>query len=399
MSRLAFRLKLPARVRLRRVCAALALTCAACYPFPEGGANCRPSDLSCSGAAYLSFLRIESRGKFVYVANFATDSISGYALDFRTGALAPLSGFPKAAGDGPAALVTSNDGRRLYVANGNALTISAYDIDPTSGALTEISGSPFGLPATSVLTLAIDPRDRYLYLSRMTAVQGLAGFQINSQTGALTSIPGAPFLGGSDMRGVAVSRDGQYVFHSDNGNGDVQVGAISDASGAPVFVTGIAPTFNPEALTASRSGDYLFIHQSGGQLDVVRTSAPSFPIVASFGLAAAHTSDQPFAVHPLLRFVYLPLNTAGIDGLRFDATSGVLSRLPGAPFSIGNIRTVAYDPSGRYLYALANTANELHVYETDSTSGALTVAPGSPYALPGDPREVAIVGETLRFPF
>lgn len=399
MAPLAFRPKFLDRVRLRRACAGLALACATCFPFPEGGENCRPSDLSCSGAAYLGFLRIESRGKFVYVANFATDSISGYSLDFRTGALTTLPGFPVAAGDGPAALAVTHDGRRLYVVNGNSQNISAFTIDSFSGALTEISGSPFGLPATSVLTLALDPRDRYLYLSRMTAVQGLAGFQINSQTGALTPIPGAPFLGGSDMRGVAVSRDGQFVFHSDNGNGDVQVGAISDASGAPVFVTGIAPTFNPEALTASRSGDYLFIHQSGGQLDVVRTAASGFPIVASYGLAAAHTSDQPFAVHPLLRFVYLPLNTAGIDGLRFDAASGVLSRLPGAPFAVGAIRTVAYDPSGRYLYAVANSTNQLHVYETDSASGALSVAPGSPYALPGDPREAAIVGETLRFPF
>src|SRR6266853_3744637 len=59
---------------------------------------------------------------------------------------------------------TTNPGRFLYVANGGSNSISAYVIDAKSGALTPVGGSPF--PAGSVpSSIAVDPSGKFAYVS------------------------------------------------------------------------------------------------------------------------------------------------------------------------------------------------------------------------------------------
>ena len=77
---------------------------------------------------------------YLYVTTDA--SIVGYALDWTTGALTALPGFPVPAGAN-AYSVNILGNQFLYVANDGAASISGFKLDLLTGALTPMAGSPF----------------------------------------------------------------------------------------------------------------------------------------------------------------------------------------------------------------------------------------------------------------
>ncbi|MDP9009370.1 MAG: lactonase family protein [Pseudomonadota bacterium] len=82
-------------------------------------------------------------GRFAYVANRQSNTVSAYAIDAGSGALVPINGSPFAVnGTAPTALTVDPNGQFLYAANFNSNDVSAYAVMP-SGALTPVAGSPF----------------------------------------------------------------------------------------------------------------------------------------------------------------------------------------------------------------------------------------------------------------
>jgi len=88
---------------------------------------------------------IDAYDRFVYVANNADNTVSGYTINPATGALVAIAGSPYAAGTGPDSLAVDNLGKFLFVTNGGSNTVSVYAIDAASGALTPSVGSPFAV--------------------------------------------------------------------------------------------------------------------------------------------------------------------------------------------------------------------------------------------------------------
>src|SRR6266849_10761025 len=93
---------------------------------------------------------------FVYAANNGSNNVSAFSVTPSTGALAPVTGSPYAAGTSPAAIAADPRGKFVYVANVGSNNVSAYATDPASGALATVPGSPFstGIFPTSV---TVDP--------------------------------------------------------------------------------------------------------------------------------------------------------------------------------------------------------------------------------------------------
>jgi len=85
---------------------------------------------------------VDPTGKFAYVANQVSNSISAYTINAATGALTAVSGSPFPAGSAPWSL-TDPSGKFAYVANASSGSISVYAVDGSSGVLTAVSGSPF----------------------------------------------------------------------------------------------------------------------------------------------------------------------------------------------------------------------------------------------------------------
>ena len=97
---------------------------------------------------------VDPTGKFVYVANYVSSNISGYAINSTTGALTDISGSPFSAGSEPKSVTVDPTGKFVYVVNFNDGDILGYTINPTTGALTSIGILPTGgLPLSVITTL------------------------------------------------------------------------------------------------------------------------------------------------------------------------------------------------------------------------------------------------------
>jgi 6-phosphogluconolactonase len=249
-----------------------------------------------SGVEPLSrrYVAIHPSGKFVYLTEENAPTVSGYAVDPNTGALTPVPGSPFGVGglEGEA-LAIDPSGNFLYVSTGGqisefrvdlstgALTsipgpsiidsvqqlavspagsflyaarsgvgISGYTIDPTSGSLSLIPGSPWGaiaVPDTYTATVTVDCNGKFVYAANSTG--SLLAYAIDSQTGALTAIPGSPAPAGNTPLSMAVACPGTVLppttratLTGPAGNngwylGMVTVTLAATAGGTPVSAT------------------------------------------------------------------------------------------------------------------------------------------------------------------
>src|SRR4029077_5753516 len=96
-----------------------------------------------------------------------------------------------------------------------------YSINSTTGALTEVSGSPFfagGALYSGVFTT--DATGQFLYAAVGPSNNGgapgvLVAFSINQTTGALTNVPGSPYLVGQLATSVTVEPSGKFLYSTD----------------------------------------------------------------------------------------------------------------------------------------------------------------------------------------
>jgi 6-phosphogluconolactonase (cycloisomerase 2 family) len=101
-------------------------------------------------------------------------------------------------------------------------------------------------------------------------------------------------------------------------------------------------------------------------------------------------------VDPSGRFAYVANEVSDdISGYRIDASSGVLTPLPGSPFAAGSLPiSVTVEPSGRFAYVANANSNTISGYTIDASTGVLTPLPGSPFAAGSGPTAVIASGTT-----
>jgi 6-phosphogluconolactonase (cycloisomerase 2 family) len=229
---------------------------------------------------------VHPSGKFVFVAqvnqNGGAAGVFSFAVD-NNGSLTAVSGSPFATSSGPTALVTDPAGKFLYVADGN---VDAFSIDLNTGALTPIAGSPYqplspsGCPTCGRITLAfnlaIDPSGSHLYTADSFA-GSIDAFNIDPSTGALTHMPGAPFVDrlptGQSMDpafnpyGITIEPHGKFLYGYDSGDIDIAIFPIN-ASGTLGPVQKTSNTFGGicagQLLKADPSGKFLYALGSQG---------------------------------------------------------------------------------------------------------------------------------------
>jgi 6-phosphogluconolactonase (cycloisomerase 2 family) len=95
------------------------------------------------GSVDIEAADIDPSGNYLYLADYVSGNIFAYAIDQRSGQLAPINGSPFPTGPKPLWVLVEPLGHFVYVSND--LGVSAYEIDGSNGALTPVSGSPFPL--------------------------------------------------------------------------------------------------------------------------------------------------------------------------------------------------------------------------------------------------------------
>ena len=105
-------------------------------------------------------ITIDPRGKFLYVANYNSSTVSAYAIAPATGSLSAAAGTgsatPSVEGTGPRCITIENAlGKYLYTANFLSNNVSGLQLDATTGALVYIRNNPFPAAAGPTCAAAI----------------------------------------------------------------------------------------------------------------------------------------------------------------------------------------------------------------------------------------------------
>jgi 6-phosphogluconolactonase len=224
----------------------------------------------------------------VYVTEPVNNDVRQYDVDTSTGALtAKTPAVVATDGSGPEGIAITPDGKSAYVTTeGNDLaniasTVEQYDIDPTTGDLTHKNPhtvSPDNRPAGNAHPwgVAVTPDGRTAYVVN-NVFNTVSEYEIDQTTGpshgALTS-KGLASTGGNGSFGIAVSRDGQSAYVTNNESNNVsQFSIASTGLLSPKSPSSLVPTdSDPQGVALSTDGNSAYVAniQSGtiSQYDV-----------------------------------------------------------------------------------------------------------------------------------
>ncbi len=101
-------------------------------------------------------LAIDPRGKYIYVTNSLSSSVSTFVIDLGTGTPSTLASTGNTTDTDPVAItVDAGVGTFVYTANYQGNSISGFDLNADSGELTATQASPYpsGSQPTAVITI------------------------------------------------------------------------------------------------------------------------------------------------------------------------------------------------------------------------------------------------------
>jgi 6-phosphogluconolactonase (cycloisomerase 2 family) len=142
-------------------------------------------------------------GKFLYVLNQFSETVSAYAVDPVSGQLSELPGSPFGGAGSSNSMVVDPSGKRLYA--GNATTITGYKLFDNRGTLHLLKESPFA-GVSDAFGLSLDLSGSFLYAANHGA-NTISGFQVDQKTGNLSSLSDSPYSAGTNPTSVVVVSD------------------------------------------------------------------------------------------------------------------------------------------------------------------------------------------------
>ncbi len=326
----------------------------------------------------------------------STDSkgnMQEFALDATSGALTLMCNTGTAA-FGPVVVTPNN--LFVYVLDitaGNQ--IFGFQIaHGNSGALAAITGSPFQLPGAAGDTIAVDPMNRFLYVTDRT---NNAVHVLSITSGALAEVTGSPFTV-STPDGIALTASGSIAYVPDSTDGDIfifDVNAFGGLSTNPLSNSPfIIPNVNDRAhfALADPQGNLLFTANtesvSSFMIDVANHGALTQVGGSPFQTGGQQVEPLALAFDKSLNFLYVTpagaeFGTPGfqsdnIIGFRVDITGGGLTSIPNSPFTSTSTTDLIGNPLTAQMYVQSVTTTTASI-QTDAidANGNLTVS-GTP---------------------
>ena len=353
--------------------------------------------------------------RFLYATEFKAGKVTEYVVNPLTGAISPTSQGWAWTHWGPVDLASDYWGNRLYVANQGSHDVSAYAINRSNGNLTQTPGSPFMLPGIG-RRVAVVPSGKFVYATSTGGSGGQSGINafVVQSDGSLKPVAGSPF-DSSVVGPLAITPNGKYLYASEDQNKiagfeiDATSGALTPLPGSP-FLAPAYPgctqfcTVSPTDLSVDRTGNYLYGSQSaqdavaGFKIDPTTGTLTNLP-GSPYAEGSFNTSNTPkdpwrLSIAPSNKFIYVADDEGNdFSVFRMNASTGTLTFVA----SIGNVSvnplrgvcvpyTVNADPSGTFVYSLGITTslctpggNAVLGYSMNQGSGTLLSVPGSPF--------------------
>ncbi|MGH6648328.1 lactonase family protein [Aquabacterium sp.] len=225
---------------------------------------------------------VDPQGRYVYVANgdIAASTISAYSLNSTTGQLTPIAGSPFAStGTNPRSIAVDPTGKFVYVANFASSSISIYSIDTSStgghvpGALILQGTVTTTVDSPNSITVVTSATGIYAYVANF-GNDSVTAYSVNTTNGALTPTnPGLALSGGTTPTSVAVEPNGKFAYVTNlslPGTGNVAAFSIGQAVGNAGALTALGGASATAALTggapysvaADPSGKFIYAVQS-----------------------------------------------------------------------------------------------------------------------------------------
>src|ERR1700677_21264 len=343
--------------------------------------------------------------QFVYTADEATQSISGFQLNPTTGALSSIPGSPFNERLDPFQLAVNPSGTFLFVANFSFNDVSVFRINQTNGALTEVPNSPFSAGnGTGPAYLTTDISGKYLYVANSVytadpAVGEIDAYAIDPATGGLTPTPNTATAGQVaqcplNAVGIFAHPGGQWIYVSGYGTGAsdlsniIQGYTINLATGD---LTAFSTTYQGGEQPESLAGDAAFLFSDHGQHEVFIDTVAISQVDGSLAFLTSDQVEQseiPIAMTVDSTGNFLFTN---LGGFQIDQTTGVLT-LTQPP--VGSGAHVPWTASliSPFVFSGDPTHSTINAYQIGSTTGVLTPAPGSPYTTSALVESIAVTG-------
>jgi YVTN family beta-propeller protein len=316
-------------------------------------------------------------GKFVYVANSASDNVSMYTIDATTGLLQSIGTI--AAGLTPNSVAVDPSGKFAYVANSDSGDISMYTIDATTGLLQSIGtidSQPEGAGA-SPDSVVVHPSGKFAFVANTQGYWDygettVSIYRINATTGALTTIGTIDEnLALVDRTSVAVHPSGNFVYVATSGS--ILMYTVDATTGALTSIGSVAGQDTGQ-MAVHPSGHFAYVTNldSGNTISMYTINQTTGALTPTGAVATGKLPD-PLAIDPSGKFAYVAdWNSNDVSMYTIDAATGNL-------ISTGTIaagsgpNSIAIDPSGKFAYVANINSNSISMYTIDSTTGTLTL--------------------------
>ena len=99
------------------------------------GAGAAESEISVAPERGPAWIAVDPAAKFLYVVNRTSETVSGFAIDWKTGTIEPMHFSPFAAGARPVSVEVSADGASVAVTHLQSDVVTRFAIDAETGAL------------------------------------------------------------------------------------------------------------------------------------------------------------------------------------------------------------------------------------------------------------------------
>lgn len=269
----------------------------------------------------------------------------------------------------------------VYTADAGGNTISGFANDST-GALTPVPGSPF-ISAGTPFGLAATSDNRFLYVSSFQN-NVVTGFSVSTTNGSLTplSCP-LPAATGVQPLKIDINPAGTFLYTANQGggagNGSISVFSIDPASGCLTSVS-VATTDNvARDLTIERNGNFLYAVTGGGGINAFSIAADgTLTRLVTSGFDSATGTMVAVKASPVAD-VLLATDAGNANLLRtflIDPATGALAPVQAAA-SGTSPSAIAFNavtsPATPEIY-IANTGSNNITTDVTDSSGAIGAA-------------------------
>jgi len=174
----------------------------------------------------------------------------------------------------------------------------------------------------------------YAYVSS-AGDDSIQSFAADVKTGTLKALATYPMGTGTGPTGLAVSRNGKYLYSLNRGTNDISIFGIDAATGGLSSAGRVATAKGPYAMVFSAKGDFAYVSCDGAST---------------------------------------------IEVFALNLTTGALNLVNGASYVAGGgrIQSLAIADGG-YLYAVNRDASQIVGFAINAVDGSLTALAGSPY--------------------